>query len=151
VRVVAWTNEENGSRGANGYRDAHRAEVDKHVMAMESDNGAFKPLGLGVTAGQGGLAMAADIASLFKSFNATDAREGGVDADTGPLNALGVPAMSPLVDGARYFWYHHSSADTMDKLSPREVAECVALMAVTAYVIADMPETLPRAPLRAER
>ncbi|MEO5510573.1 MAG: M20/M25/M40 family metallo-hydrolase [Longimicrobiales bacterium] len=148
VRVVAWTNEENGSRGATGYRDAHRMEIDKHVMAMESDNGVFKPLGVGITAGPGGQAMAADIASLFKSFGATNAREGGVDADTGPLNALGVPAMSPIVDETKYFWYHHSSADTMDKLSPREVAECVALMAVTAYVIADMPGTLPRSAIR---
>jgi carboxypeptidase Q len=145
IRVVAWTNEENGSRGGTGYRDAHRAEVDKHVMAMESDNGAFKPLGLGVTAGEGGLAMVTDIATLFKSFGASDARNGGVDADTGPLAELGVPTMSPLVDGSKYFWFHHSAADTMDKLSPREVAECVALMAATAYVIADMPGYLPRA------
>ena len=148
IRVVAWTNEENGSRGATGYRDAHRAEIDKHVMAMESDNGAFKPFGIGITAGEGGGAMAADIASLLKSFGADSTSDGGVDADTGPLNALGVPAMSPLVDGTKYFWYHHSSADTMDKLSPREVAECVALMAVTAFVVADMPGTLPRVPLR---
>ena len=148
IRVVAWTNEENGSRGANGYRDAHRAEVDKHVMAMESDNGVFKPYGLGITAGEGGRAMAADIASLLKSFGADSTSDGGADADTGPLNALGVPAMSPLVDGTKYFWYHHSAADTMDKLSPREMAECVALMAVTAFVVADMPGTLPRAPLR---
>ncbi len=144
VRVVAWTNEENGSRGANGYRDAHRAEVDKHVLAMESDNGAFKPFGLGVTAGEGGLAMTADIASLFKSFGADSVVNGGVDADTGPLNALGVPTMSPLVDGTKYFWYHHSSADTIDKLSPREMAETVALLAVTSYIVADMPGQLPR-------
>ena len=150
IRVVAWTNEENGSRGATGYRDAHRAEVDKHVMAMESDNGVFKPFGLGITAGEGGRAMAADIASLLKSFGADSTSDGGVDADTSPLNALGVPAMSPLVEGTKYFWYHHSSADTMDKLSPREIAECVALMAVTAFVVADMPGTLPRAPLRTE-
>jgi carboxypeptidase Q len=52
--------------------------------------------------------------------------------------------LSPIVDGTKYFWYHHSSADTMDKLSPREIAECVALMAVAAYVVADMDEYLPR-------
>jgi carboxypeptidase Q len=115
---------------------------------MESDGGVFKPLGVGISAGPGGKAMAADIASLLKPFGADSAEEGGADADTGPLNALGVPAMSPVVDGTRYFWYHHSSADTMDKLSPREVAENVALMAVTAFVIADMPGTLPRSPLR---
>jgi carboxypeptidase Q len=147
IRVVAWTNEENGSRGGTGYRDAHLAELDKHVMAMESDNGVFKPSGIGVSAGEGGMAMVADIASLLRSFNATATREGGADADTGPLNAAGVPALSPIVDGTRYFWYHHSSADTMDKLSPREIAECVALMAVAAYVVADMDGYLPRSPV----
>jgi carboxypeptidase Q len=151
IRVVGWTNEENGSRGGNGYRDAHRGELDKHVMAMESDFGVFKPLGLGISAGEGGMAMAADIASLLKSIDAGKAQEGGVDADTGPLNAAGVPAMSPVVDGTKYFWYHHSSADTMDKLSPREIAECVALMAVTAYVVADMDGYLPRSPARSGR
>jgi carboxypeptidase Q len=148
IRVVGWTNEENGSRGGNGYRDAHVNELDKHVMAMESDNGVFKPSGLGVSAGQGAMAMVADIASLLKSFNADSTREGGADADTSPLNARGVPALSPIVDGTKYFWYHHSMADTMDKLSPREIAECVALMAVTAYVVADMDGYLPRMPVR---
>jgi carboxypeptidase Q len=149
IRVVAWTNEENGSRGGEGYRDAHRAELDKHVMALESDNGVFKPQGLGVTAGEGGLAMVKDIASLLAPIGADSATAGGGGADTAPIAALGVPTMSPNVDGTRYFWYHHSAADTMDKLDPRELAECVALMAVTAYVIADMPGTLPRQPVSA--
>ena len=48
------------------------------------------------------------------------------------------------VDGTKYFWYHHTDADTMDKLDPREMAECVATMAVMAYVVADLPEPLPR-------
>jgi len=148
VRVVAWTNEENGGRGADAYRDAHRSEVDKHVMALESDNGVFKPLGIGITAGEGGLAMAADIASLFSAFGATAAGAGGGGADTGPLSALGVPTMSPQVDGTRYFWYHHSSADTMDKLNPKDLAECIALIAGVIYVVADMEPTLPRSPVR---
>ncbi|MDQ3082460.1 MAG: M28 family peptidase, partial [Gemmatimonadota bacterium] len=74
---------------------------------------------------------------------------GGGGADTAPIGALGVPTMSPVVDGTRYFWYHHSSADTIDKLDPAEMAECVALMAVFAYVIADMPGSIPRAPIKA--
>ena len=150
VRVVAWTNEENGSRGATGYRDAHRAELDKHVMAMESDNGVFKPQGIGVSAGEGGLAITADIAKLLAPIGADSATGNGGGADTGPIGALGVPTMSPIVDGTRYFWYHHSSADTMDKLDPREMAECVALMAVYAYVVADMPHTYPRRAVRAQ-
>ena len=43
----------------------------------------------------------------------------------------------------RYFWYHHSNGDTLDKLDPEEVARCVAAMAVMAYVVADLPERLP--------
>lgn len=150
IRVVAWTNEENGSRGGLGYRDAHRAEIDKHVLAMESDNGVFKVRGLGISAGAGGLAMAQDIASLFSSFDANKATEGGSDADTDPLNALGVPTISPTVDGTRYFWFHHSSGDTMDKLDPHEMAENVAFLAVTAFVAADMPGYLPRSAIRPE-
>lgn len=150
VRVVLWTNEENGLRGGDAYRDAHRGEIAKHVMAMESDNGVFKPLGVGITAGEGGLAMVRDIASLLAPIGAAAATSGGGGADIGPIGALGVPMMSPNVDGTRYFWYHHSSADTIDKLDPREMAQCVALMAVMAYVVADMPGTLPRTPISSQ-
>ena len=69
---------------------------------------------------------------------------GGGGADVGPMMALGVPGMSPDVDGSKYFWYHHTDADTMDKLDPHEMALCVATIAVMAYVIADLPEALPR-------
>ena len=151
VRVVLWTNEENGLRGATGYRDAHVSELGKHVMAMESDNGVFKPTGVSIGSTAAGVAMARDIASLLSRFGAASAVPGGPQADIGPLYAAGVPTVAPVVDGSRYFWYHHSAGDTMDKLNPREVAECVALMAVMAYVIADMPGTLPRVPPPAPR
>ena len=53
--------------------------------------------------------------------------------------------MGLIVDGARYFWYHHTDADTVDKLDPRDMALCVAAMAIMAYVAADTPDPLPRA------
>jgi carboxypeptidase Q len=56
----------------------------------------------------------------------------------------GVPGMGLRVDGERYFWYHHTEADTLDKLDPREVALCTAALAVMAYVVADLPQRLPR-------
>ena len=145
VRVVLWTNEENGLRGATAYRDAHALELDRHVMAMESDAGVFKPLGFDVAGPPEALAMAADIGSLLKPIGADAIKTGGPDADIGPLYARGVPGLSLRVDPTRYFWYHHSEGDTMDKLDPRELAECVAAMAVMSYVIADMPGKLPRA------
>lgn len=144
IRVVLWTNEENGLRGANAYRDAHAAEIPNHVMAMESDGGVFAPEGFSVDGSDGAVAAVAGLAPLLEAIGATEIRAGGAGADVGPLTALGVPGLGLQVDGTRYFWYHHSEADTMDKLDPREVAQCVAAMAVMAYVIADMPETLPR-------
>ncbi len=144
LRVVLWTNEENGLRGANAYRDAHAAEMPNHVLAMESDGGVFAPKGFSFDGSSEALPAVAAIVSLLQPLGANEVAPGGAGADVGPLTALGVPGLGLQVDGTRYFWYHHSEADTMDKLDPREVAQCVAAMAVMAYVIADMPETLPR-------
>jgi len=143
VRVVAWTNEENGTRGGQGYRDAHRAELDKHVLAMESDNGVFRPLGFRFQGPDSSLPMMREIARLLEPIGAGRMEKGEGEADVGPMIALGVPGLALDVDGTKYFWYHHSSADTMDKLDPNEMARCVAAMAVAAYVVADMPGTIP--------
>ena len=145
VRVVAWTNEENGTAGGRGYRDAHRDELTKHVLAIESDEGVFKPRGVGFTGSDSATAIVRRVASLLARIDASGVVPGGGGADVGPIMALGVPGMSPDVDGSKYFWYHHTEADTMDKLDPHEVALCVATMAVMAYVIADLPDPLPRA------
>jgi len=143
VRVVAWTNEENGTRGGQGYRDAHRAELDKHVLAIESDNGVFRPLGFRFQGPDASLPMMREIARLLEPIGAGRMEKGEGEADVGPMIALGVPGLALDVDGTKYFWYHHSSADTMDKLDPNEMARCVAAMAVAAYVVADMPGTIP--------
>jgi carboxypeptidase Q len=144
IRVVGWTNEENGLRGGNAYREAHRGELDKHVVAIESDGGVFKPQGFGFSGSDSALALASQIGRLLDVIGAGKVSVGGGGADIGPIMQLGVPGMALQVDGARYFWYHHSDADTVDKLDPRDVALCVATMAVMAYGIAEMPERLPR-------
>ena len=144
IRVVGWTNEENGGRGGQAYRDAHRAEVDKHVLAIESDGGVFKPQGFSFTGSDAAVDMLKQIALLLNRIDAGAMVKGGGGADIGPIMALGVPGLGLNVDGTKYFWYHHTEADTIDKLDPNEMARCVAAMAVMAYVAADMPETLPR-------
>jgi len=142
IRVVGWTNEENGTRGGNGYRDAHKDELDKHILAIESDGGVFKPLGFGFTGPDAAFAKLTEIGRLLDPIGAGKVSKGGGGADIGPIMALGVPGMGLEVDGSRYFWFHHTDADTVDKLDPREVAQCVAAMAIMAYVVADMPERL---------
>ena len=144
IRVVGWTNEENGLRGGNGYRDAHRGEVDKHIAAIESDGGVFKPQGFGFTGSDSAFALVRQIGSLLAAIGAGDIVKGGGGADIGPIMALGVPGLGLNVDGTKYFWYHHTDADTVDKLDQHDVALCVATMAIMAYVLADMPDKLPR-------
>lgn len=144
IRVVGWTNEENGLRGGNAYRDAHRAELARHVAAIESDAGVFKPRGFGFTGTDSAFALVRQIGTLLAAIGAGDIVRGGGGADIGPIMALGVPGLGLNVDGTRYFWYHHTDADTVDKLDPHDVALCVATMAIMAYVLADMPEGLPR-------
>jgi carboxypeptidase Q len=145
IRVLGWTNEENGLRGAAAYRDRHAAALERHVLAIESDNGVFRPLGVAFTGSDAAFARIREIAALLAPIGADSARRGGGGADIGPLMQRGVPGLSPIVDGERYFWFHHSEADTVDKLDPGDVARVVAVLAVVAYVVADLPEPLPRA------
>jgi carboxypeptidase Q len=144
VRVVLWVNEENGLRGGTTYRHAHQAELAKHVLAIESDGGVFQPTGFGFSGSDSAFATVREIGSLLSRIGAGSVTRGGGGADIGPLAEAGVPVMGLSVEDSRYFYYHHSDADTMDKLNPREMALCVATMAVMAYVVADLPEPLPR-------
>ncbi len=142
IRVVGWTNEENGTRGGLAYAAAHTNE--KHVFALESDNGVFRPYGVAIVGTDSALNMLRRISPLLTRIGADSVVKGDGEADVGPLLRAGVPGGGLYVDGTRYFWFHHTNADTPDKLDPKEVARCVATMAVYAYVIAEMPEVLPR-------
>jgi carboxypeptidase Q len=142
IRAVGWTNEENGGRGGPAYRDAHRNEV--HQLAIESDGGVFSPLGFGFTGSPAARAIITSIASLLNPINAGKIEASGGGADIAAIMATGVPGMGLNVDGTRYFWFHHTDADTPDKLSPAEVQRCVAAMAVMAYIAADIEQGLPR-------
>ncbi|MFN0177671.1 MAG: M28 family metallopeptidase [Gemmatimonadales bacterium] len=142
IRVVGWTNEENGGRGGQAYRDAHRSELGKHILAIESDGGVFRPTGFGFTGSDAARAVVRQLAPLLRPVGADSIGPQGGGADIGPIMQLGVPGMSHNVDGSRYFWYHHTEADNVDKLDPRDVAMNVAAMAILAYVVAE--EGLPR-------
>jgi carboxypeptidase Q len=140
IRVVLYTNEENGLRGGNAYRDAHREELSKHVLAIESDSGIYKPEGLGLaaTAPLQVRSNLQEIAKLLSGIGANRIAASGGGADIGPIMREGVPGASLDVEGSRYFDIHHTPADTLDKINPQDLKLCVATMAVMAYVVADM-------------
>lgn len=144
IRVVLWTNEENGLRGARVYRDSVASELDNHVLAIESDAGVFKPLGFGFSGTDEALSIVRSVGSLLSEIESDSVSVGGGGADIGPLMHEGVPGMGLRVDRSRYFWYHHTPADTIDKLDPRDVGLSVATMGVMAFVMADLPTRLPR-------
>ena len=143
IRVVLWTNEENGTRGGLAYRDRHRDELAKHVMMLESDNGVFRPIGFGFSGSESGRQTLKAIASLLRGVGADQIVSGGGGADTTPsVREARIPSLALVVDDSKYFLIHHSAADTVDKIDPVEMAKCAAAVAVMTYVVADLPERL---------
>ena len=142
VRVVLWTNEENGGRGGTAYRDRYRDQLANHVMMMESDSGVFRPTGFGFTGSDAARAKVHEIATLLRGIQADRIGPAGGGADIAPTVEAGrIPAMSLEVDG-NYFLLHHTPADTVDKIDPMDMARASAAIAVMTYVIADMEERI---------
>jgi carboxypeptidase Q len=143
IRVVFWTNEENGLRGGLAYRDTHKDELSRHVMMMESDSGVFRPNGFGFSGSERSRAIVSDIGTLLAPIDAERIGPNGGGADIGPsVEAGNIPAMSLDVEGSKYFLIHHTEADTVDKIDPGDLSKCVAAVAVMSYVVADMPGSL---------
>jgi carboxypeptidase Q len=142
IRVVLWTNEENGTRGGLAYRDRYKDQLANHVLMLESDSGVFKPIGFGFTGSDAARAKVKDVATLLRGIQTDRISAAGEGADIGPsMQAANIPGMSLEAEG-NYFIIHHTPADTIDKIDPMDVARATAAIAVMTYVIADMPERL---------
>jgi hypothetical protein len=146
IRVIAWMNEENGLAGGKTYAKDHEKEIANHFAAMETDGGAGHPLGMNYATKPEAKGFFDPVAKILVSsgagiFNFSE-HAGG--ADVGPLTKLGVPGFSPIQDNRFYFNYHHTAADTLDKIVPQELAENAAVVAVTAYALANLEKPLPR-------
>ncbi len=146
VRVVLFTNEENGLAGAIAYAKEHAAEVPKHVLGIEADSGGFAPAAFTVEVpkerADRALAAVRDIASLLEPVGQLKVVAHGSGADLIPLVKQGMLGVGYVTRGDRYFDLHHSAADTLDKVDPNELADGVAAIAVLAWVAADMPEPI---------
>jgi Zn-dependent M28 family amino/carboxypeptidase len=145
IRVIAWMNEENGEAGSKQYAKDHEKEIPNHFAAMETDGGAGHPIGVNIHAKPEVKKMFAPVAAVLQESGAgiLDLVE-HCGADIEPLEKAGVPAFSPIQDSRFYFNYHHTAADTLDKIVPKELAENSAVVAVVSYALANMERPLPR-------
>ena len=145
IRVIAWMNEENGSAGSKQYGKDHEKEMSNHFAAMETDGGAGHPLGINIKGKPEVKKMLAPVAAILQESGAGMLNlVEHCGADIEPLEKAGVPAFSPIQDSRFYFNYHHTAADTLDKIMPKELAENSAVVAVTAYALANVEQSLPR-------
>ena len=145
IRVIAWMNEENGLAGSKQYAKDHEKEIPNHFAAMETDNGAGHPIGIHVKGKFEIKKLLAPVLAVLQESGAggTNFSE-HIGADIEPLEKAGIPAFSPIQDSRFYFNYHHTAADTLDKIVPKELAENSAVVAVAAYALANMEQPLPR-------
>jgi Zn-dependent M28 family amino/carboxypeptidase len=148
LRVVFWTNEENGGAGGIAYREWVGEQIKNHVAAIEMDGGAEKPAGFGLSThgdSPATLDKVRQIGKLLDRIDAGSIQPGGGGADIAPLMRDGVPGLAVRTVGTHYFDWHHSRADTADKVKLEDLRANIAAMAVMAYILADMPETLGQA------
>jgi carboxypeptidase Q len=146
IRFIGWTNEENGGRGSKAYFASVGGSMDSQTAAVESDDGAGRSLGVDAAVTKETMATLQPVINALGPIGATilRRRDEELGADIEPLQGAGVPGFAPLVDVRHYFDYHHTAADTLDKVEPQSLRTQVATMAVLAYFLAELPERLPR-------
>lgn len=140
IRVVAWMNEENGLRGIAAYIKDHEKELGNHVAAIENDDGPGHALGYVAHASQQSIIALQPLKEVLANIGGDVVRTSyePIGSDTGKLEELGIAGFTLLVDNRTYFNYHHTAADTFDKVNLRDLQEDSALTAVLTYGIANM-------------
>ncbi len=149
LRVVLWTNEESGMAGIRAYLKRHKAEIPDHAAAIEADAGGFAPVGFGLfledKAAEARYAATLEpLTRLLRPLGAIRVVRGQSAPDVSRFHPLGVPALGLMTHGAKYFDYHHSHADTVDKVDPDELQRSATALAALGYWLAELPELPPK-------
>jgi Zn-dependent M28 family amino/carboxypeptidase len=152
IRVIAWMNEENGGRGGQAYFEAHKQALGKQYAAIEMDSGAGRPFGILASIGPKSEKLFAPLRAALQPMgaHAFTRRDALGTGDLHRLETGGVPSFEPLVDSHSYFHYHHTSADTLDKVDPENLKRNVALMSSLAWFLANIDGEIGRAPEQGE-
>jgi Zn-dependent M28 family amino/carboxypeptidase len=144
IRVVLFASEEQGGHAGRAYLEAHRDELGLHVAAIESDSGCFAPAGFSVRGSAEAIGRVAQLAGPLGRLGASSVSAGWAGVDIGPIVSEGVPGIGHRTHNDRYFDYHHSPADTLDKVDPDDLAANVAAVAGLLWGLANDDEPLPR-------
>jgi carboxypeptidase Q len=145
IRFIAYMNEENGFVGARTYASEAEPTISKHFAAIEADLGASHPIGFQFAGKAEAIPFFAPLSKILSSQGAGMSQiQPSVSSDISLLTQKGVPSFEPWFDERTYFNYHHTAADTFDKVIPKELAENASVMAVLAYGLANLEQPLPR-------
>jgi carboxypeptidase Q len=146
LRVIAWMDEETGGSGSRAYTAEYSNDFPHCVAAIESDSGAAHPLGFDVKGATAAIESLRPVQNVLLSIGASVLQPSSYSpgADITAMSDAGVPTFGILQDSRIYFHYHHTAADTLDKVVPSELRENAAAMAVMAYALTNMKEPLPR-------
>jgi len=152
IRMIAWMNEENGGRGGQAYFEANKNALGKQIAAIESDGGAGRTFGVlaGVMPGAEKLFVPLQEALRPIGASVVQRRDRIGAGDLHRLETGGVPSFLPLVDMSSYFNYHHTAADTLDKVDPDQLRRHAAVMATLSWYLANMDEPIGRAPAQGQ-
>jgi carboxypeptidase Q len=146
IRFIAWTNEENGGRGGQAYYNPVGQSIESQVAAIESDDGAGRSLGISAAVTPDSLDTLQPVINALRPIGATVVarEEKELGAYIAQLQIAGVPGFAPLVDSRHYFDFHHTAADTVDKVDRGNLNTQVATMAVLAYFLAEREAGISR-------
>ncbi len=136
IRVVFFMNEENGVKGGQKYAELAKQNNEKHLFALESDEGGFTPRGFGIQGAKPEqLSHIQKFSKLLTPYGLTDIDKGSGGVDITPLAPQGVVLIGFKPDAHRYFEYHHTAIDTFDKVNQRELEMGAASMAALIYLL----------------
>ncbi|XP_034825547.1 carboxypeptidase Q-like [Maniola hyperantus] len=142
IRCILWTSEEPGYIGAAAYLKQHSSDIHNIDFIMESDAGTFEPLGLEVAGSENVKCLMENLLRLFTPIDELKYAN-TVGSDIALFVKLGIPGASLLNKNDRYFWFHHTQADTLTAQNDTNVIKCAAFWAAVTYVIADLPFEIP--------
>jgi len=145
IRFVGWACEEFGGVGSAQYYTAHAVNASKFSLVMESDIGVFQAEGIQFTGSEAAMDIMVEIGKYLKPINADLVTDGGEGTDISPWMSVGVPGASLLNENEKYFWYHHSNGDMLTVLTEEDVASSAATWTVSAFLVANLDDLLPRA------